>query len=451
MISQKLTSFIVKVMEDYIIVSLALAPLVAIGYIHYFTVQPMEVEFSLVHEATMVLASVASVFIAYVALKNYRDHGNPVLRYIGLGFYGFGMIYALHGILTEGYDDNYVAFFMYSSVAHLIVAIYVAIGLFLLNRNPDSETERHKVSKWLPHFIFFVLLDVAVLFISKRLPFMDEHMPLSVNIVEGAALVLTTLAVIYILALKVKTPILRYYAWTFVFLAEACFAALISKPWDSLWWFSHMLWAAGFSILCYAIIAAYKHGGSLESIYGIDALLAQLSEAKAEIKVKDTELRDYVDRMSTYNAKIDPKGILLFANKSMLAASGINEGDLSKAKFLDLKLFNYNPEVNKRLREAFDLAAAKGENVNYEERIQPVDGSAIYVALSLSPVKDSQHNVSYILAEAKDITEQVEAEEKIQSANQELENMNKMMIGREVKMAEMKRELEELRSKSGAV
>jgi len=446
----KLTLFFTKVAENYILLTAILAPLVSILYIYYFTAQTRETEFSVPHEISMILAAVASAFIAYVATNNYKQHGNPVLRYIALGFYGFGLIYVWHGIATENYDDHQTMFLMFSSAARAIVAIYVTRGLFLLNRQPDPVEERGKLSKWLPHFLLFIAVDLAIFLLSKYVPSEEDKTPLAVNIVEGFALGLSLVSSIYVLTLKAKSPILKYYGWTFLFLAQGSLAAVMSQPWDSLWWFSHMLWAAGFSILCYAILIAYQHGGSLESIYGIDALLEQLSAAKEEIQIKDIELREYVDNMSTYNAKIDPKGLLLFANKTMLDAAGLTEADLTRVNFLELQPFNYDPEVGKRLRDAFDKALAQGLNVNYEERIRPASGDAVYLTFSLIPVKDREGKVSYVLAEGKDITEQVQAEEKIQAANKELENMNKMMIGREVKMAEMKKELESLKSKSGA-
>jgi len=56
---------------------------------------------------------------------------------------------------------------------------------------------------------------------------------------------------------------------------------------------------------------------------------------------------------------------------------------------------------------------------------------------------------SYLMGVFRDITERKQAEEGLKQKNMELERMNKLMTGRELKMIELKKEIEELKKRLG--
>jgi two-component system CheB/CheR fusion protein len=87
---------------------------------------------------------------------------------------------------------------------------------------------------------------------------------------------------------------------------------------------------------------------------------------------------------------------------------------------------------------------------NVNENIRR-DGSRVWMAWTNRPILDEQGQVAEILAIASDITERKQAEEliqrqvgELQASNEDLERFNKASVGRELRMIELKKEINEL-------
>lgn len=74
-------------------------------------------------------------------------------------------------------------------------------------------------------------------------------------------------------------------------------------------------------------------------------------------------------------------------------------------------------------------------------------GKEVFVHTVKTPVKNQEGNVVGILGIFWDISEQKRAEEELKARNEELERMNRLMIGRELRMVELKKEIKELKEK----
>lgn len=72
------------------------------------------------------------------------------------------------------------------------------------------------------------------------------------------------------------------------------------------------------------------------------------------------------------------------------------------------------------------------------------DGSIFYADVSASPVMVG--NKHYLLGIFRDVTDHMEWEEKVQKKVEELEQLNRFMVGRELKMIELKKDLEEMKN-----
>ena len=80
------------------------------------------------------------------------------------------------------------------------------------------------------------------------------------------------------------------------------------------------------------------------------------------------------------------------------------------------------------------------------------DGWLTNVLYNASVYKDTRGNVIGVFAAARDVTEQKKAEEQLAEQHRreldrlaELEKFQKLTVGRELKMVELKKEIEELR------
>ena len=144
-----------------------------------------------------------------------------------------------------------------------------------------------------------------------------------------------------------------------------------------------------------------------------------LETANRELAHRRRELQDFIDAMSTMNAKIAVDGTLLIVNRIAQRSSGVPLERLIGANFLDGHWWTFDPDVHARVRAAFQSAVG-GALVAYEERTL-VFGKVATILLTLAPVTDGDGNVIYIVAEGRDITRRIEVEEALKAANQELE------------------------------
>lgn len=90
------------------------------------------------------------------------------------------------------------------------------------------------------------------------------------------------------------------------------------------------------------------------------------------------------------------------------------------------------------------LAATQKEHtpLKVEARFLRPDGETRIISLQGQTILDDHNNPLKIIGIAQDLTEAKHSEEKILARTRELESMNKTMIGREVRMGELKKQVE---------
>jgi PAS domain-containing protein len=112
---------------------------------------------------------------------------------------------------------------------------------------------------------------------------------------------------------------------------------------------------------------------------------------------------------------------------------------------------NYFTEPEKA-REGYQQVFAKSFVTDYPLTIRRKDGRLTDVLYNASVYKDASGNVLGVFAAARDVTAQKKAEAEVaeQRTNElerlaELERFQKLTVGRELKMIELKKEIEALR------
>lgn len=88
----------------------------------------------------------------------------------------------------------------------------------------------------------------------------------------------------------------------------------------------------------------------------------------------------------------------------------------------------------------------RGEHVQHHEtKRQRKDGTVLDVSLSLSPIRDASGAICGAAAIARDITEQMKMRYDLENKIQELEKMNDLAVDRELKMTDLREEIEEIK------
>lgn len=192
-------------------------------------------------------------------------------------------------------------------------------------------------------------------------------------------------------------------------------------------------------------------------VIGVFAAARDITERKQ----LDKEMEKYVTffKLSSDAMCIaDPFGNFKHVNPAMMRLTGYEEGELISKPFISFIL----PEDREKTAEEMKRQVAVGLSLNFENRYQCKDGRVIL--LSWVAHFDKNDGVTY--ASARDITQLRRAEEELRKLNEELEKRvlerteeleaknielerwNKIFIGRELRMIELKQRIRELEGKT---
>lgn len=145
---------------------------------------------------------------------------------------------------------------------------------------------------------------------------------------------------------------------------------------------------------------------------------------------------------------ISPDGKITDVNEATVRVTGFPREGLIGTDFTD-----YFTEPSKA-REGYQLVYSKGTVTDYPLTIRHRDGKLTDVLYNASVYRDVAGNVLGVFAAARDITAQRKAEAQVAEQRSrelerlaELERFQKLTVGRELKMIELKKEIDELKKK----
>jgi PAS domain S-box-containing protein len=143
---------------------------------------------------------------------------------------------------------------------------------------------------------------------------------------------------------------------------------------------------------------------------------------------------------------ISPEGNITDANHATVKITGVSRDMLIGTSFSDY--FTEPEQANKIYQKVF----AEGMAVDYPLTMRHRNGALTSVRFNASVYRDAEGNVLGVFAAARDVTKQVQDQKKIaeQQAQEldrlaELERFQRLTVGRELKMIELKKEIESLR------
>lgn len=150
------------------------------------------------------------------------------------------------------------------------------------------------------------------------------------------------------------------------------------------------------------------------------ALHEKISDQAEKLAARTQELEDYLNFMSIFTVKIAPDGTLLMVSKSAEKASGLSREELMKTNFLDGQWWAFDPEVQARVRDAFQRAVL-GESVRYDEQILAFGTKRVWVNLGLVPIPGKDGKTAFVIAEGLNITKRKNLERALAESYHELE------------------------------
>jgi PAS domain S-box-containing protein len=188
---------------------------------------------------------------------------------------------------------------------------------------------------------------------------------------------------------------------------------------------------------------------TLKQVFDILETEEKLAHAEREIKRQERLFKNVFDEALIGLELYDEKGDLVKINKASLEIFGV-VGDVVSVQY---NLFN-DPNLTEdtllllrshqkvRSRGPYDLDKAKASKI-----YNTTKSGIIYLDLMFSPfILDEENQKIGYLAHIIDITQQHVAEESLKEKFEELEKINQVMVGRELKMIELKEQISKLDS-----
>jgi PAS domain S-box-containing protein len=179
-------------------------------------------------------------------------------------------------------------------------------------------------------------------------------------------------------------------------------------------------------------------------IVGASTITRDTTRARQAFQAARSMIEASLDSM----VAISPEGKITDANEATVRVTGVSRDMLIGTAFSD---YFTQPQ---RANEIYQQVFAEGMVANYPLTMRSRDGTLTEVLYNASVYRAASGEVLGVFAAARDVTKQVHAQRDIAERQArelerlaELERFQRLTVGRELKMIELKREIESLRKR----
>jgi PAS domain S-box-containing protein len=174
----------------------------------------------------------------------------------------------------------------------------------------------------------------------------------------------------------------------------------------------------------------------------ISTLVDITEQKKIEESLRENEAkyRGIVENTKDVVILTLPDGTISYLSPACSEVFGYNPSELM-GKVPEI----YYPRDIDRVREAMSTAFQGKSRTNLEYRIVTKKGETKWVSHSWSPIYGESQNLRYIVGVVRDISESKRFEQSLKEKIDELERYKNITVDREIKMVELKNEINELR------
>ncbi len=152
-----------------------------------------------------------------------------------------------------------------------------------------------------------------------------------------------------------------------------------------------------------------QHGGE-EYLFSFVTDITKRKQAERKLRDSETRLQAIFDHHYQLTGLLDREGRLLAANTTALEFAGTDESEVIGRFFWESPWWDSSQHA--AVRQAIERAA-QGEFVRFECTHIRADGEIRDVDFSLSPVRNEEGSVIYLVPEGRDITEMKRVEQRV--------------------------------------
>ena len=177
-----------------------------------------------------------------------------------------------------------------------------------------------------------------------------------------------------------------------------------------------------------------------ESQMALSYLLDDVNESREELLSSTNELKKFsliIEQSPSSVVITNTKGNIEYVNKRFVEISGYSREEVTGK---NPRILNSGKHPKEFFKELWGKILA-GENWYGEICNKKKNKELYWEYTSISALKDNNNEIINFIAIREDITERKEIENKLKEYNEELEVFNKAMVDRELKIIEMKEEV----------
>ncbi|MBN2702568.1 MAG: PAS domain S-box protein [Pontiellaceae bacterium] len=186
--------------------------------------------------------------------------------------------------------------------------------------------------------------------------------------------------------------------------------------------------------------------GKKNYAYGLD--LTELKRTEQELRSSESFMNSVIDQSPFPMWVADSTGTLIRANQALCSTLNLTREKLV-GKYNVLKDENLEGEMREQIKRLFEYHESVHLNTLWKPasvggELDLSTGRNVYIDASIIPIMNAKGGLTHIVCQWVDITERKEAEERLSSSNDELARFNKVAVGRELRMIELKQEINAL-------
>jgi PAS domain S-box-containing protein len=176
-----------------------------------------------------------------------------------------------------------------------------------------------------------------------------------------------------------------------------------------------------------------QHG----AIIGASTIARDMTEVRQAFEAARSMIESSLDSL----VAISPEGTITDANEATVKLTGVPRENLIGTSFSE---YFTDP---KRAEEIYQMVFTEGMAVDYPLTLRHRDGHQTFteVLYNASVYRDAAGKVLGVFAAARDVTAQMQAQREVVERLAELERFQRLTVGRELKMIELKKEIEYLK------
>lgn len=172
--------------------------------------------------------------------------------------------------------------------------------------------------------------------------------------------------------------------------------------------------------------------------------VTESKEIEDKLLQEERRFKDAFENSPIGMALVSKEGRWIKVNSALCDILGYKKEELLQKTFQDI---THPDDLDKDLSYVKKMLQKKITSYKMEKRYIHKSGRVVWALLSGSSVFDENGKLLYFIAQIQDIDESKKSSENLSKKIEELESMNNLMIGRELKMVELKEKIKKLESK----